>query len=184
MKMICAGSGYYIRSACISRGTLDRAALVPQPSLPPLSALVSQCCSRRGLRSSGARVPSRINPSDTIAIPDDVSPIPRETRPGVNVDFTRRVRVSLPRFAFFTITVRHVCIPAKGFVAPSFFFLLFGFSSRGLTYLSLSTCLSVPPLFRRPSHTSLSILPRRGPLSQRNTRDPRIGIEEQKNNNQ
>lgn len=59
------------------------------------------------------------------------------------------------------------------------------FLSRTYSYLSLSTRrLSVPPRFRRPSRTSLSIFC--DPLSQWNVRNPRIGIKGKKkeSNNQ
>jgi len=77
-------------------------------------------------------------------------------------------RLSLSCSGFFTITfvmcARLFASWWKKSVVPVVpLFLLFGFFSRGFTHLiSLSnTCLSVPPLFRRPSCTSFSTLPRR-----------------------
>lgn len=153
-----------IRSACISRGMVRERlivpALVPQPSLPPLLALPfvsaeGTCVHQDASTPRDANQPLERDPQ-RCSLCEILPYSARNTFPElISIHIGNESRVSLPRFDFFDDHVCRVCetFASGGGDSPSFLFLLFGFFSRGFTYLSLSTCLSVPPLFRRPSHT-------------------------------
>lgn len=148
--------------------TLDRARF-GSTTLSPAPSVSSRRRSRRGPRAPGTRInPSdresdRLPPSDDVLAvrythppsPDILPPDPARNASRGLISTATSPR--LPAFGFFTITfatcVRDFLHPGEGDpVAP--FSSLRILRSRGLAYLSLSTCLSVPlSLFRRPSPT-------------------------------